>query len=227
MYKFVLLLCYFLSFSAYSGEVKIADVFYVLKVDGKEFSTNFFASETNLQLSSGKHVILMEYKDIFEGEDDGHTKITSEPFLVILEADNRDIIINKPLLEDIPAARKFSQNPKLQITDLKNKLISHQVHFLDDVKASNEQALLSNVNLSANITDTVKIDESHATTQDTLEKVEKQGNAPITKKHSQSKNSGSDIKHLQEPVALDMLNYWWQQASDEQRNAFISKINNK
>ncbi|NMP31432.1 DUF2057 domain-containing protein [Thalassotalea sp. M1531] len=205
-YFFVL---FTLSFSC-TAELLFPEQYQVLKVNGKDYSGSFFSSESRVELTNTKQVILYRYNELFDDTDnDDHTKIKSEPFVLIIEGTQQRLRVIEPNNLDIQQARTYALNPVLDIRGQSGQVISHTIASLIDFEQSQYQRAV-NKNLirleqpSSALVDENVVNQPKPLKNDSLEKA----NQPIKAQNSR---------------ALSMLNYWWQQASEQERQQFLQQ----
>ena len=116
---FFSLLCLMSVSHAFAAELVVPDVYKLIKVNGKAASSNFFSSETIVELKRGENVLLVQFSELFENvEDDDHITVKSEPQVVLFNLKENSIekyFIIAPFLSDSIEARKFAESPKIVI----------------------------------------------------------------------------------------------------------------
>ena len=179
---------------ANATSVTFPDVFEVIKVNGEDYSSNFFATETILVLAPGEHTILMAYENIFDDlANDDHTKVRSEPFLLSLTVSTEPLKLVTPKLANDKLAKEYIKNPQLIIIDNNEQTQPYKLIFLKDV---------ANKMLAMQTSSVVTLDTNISSTH---KEVKIKANEPNNK-------------------ALEMLKYWWQQATPEEQQSFKKMI---
>lgn len=192
---------------ANAGSITFPENYEVIKVNGKTYSQSFFASESKVELLSERNVILYRYNELFEDADFDHVNIKSEPY-VLLIADSKDtFIVTPPAIKDISQARMYGEKPLLKINNSKQQLVKHQIVSLNDY-------------------------EKKKFAQIKVEIVEQQDkenavNLVATANRTANKYKETTKAKLETSRAFDMLNYWWQQASEQEKQAFIRQLQTK
>lgn len=193
---------------ANAGSITFPENYEVIKVNGKTYSQSFFASESKVELASERNVILYRYNELFEDADFDHVNIKSEPY-VLLIADSKDtFIVTPPAIKDISQARIYGEKPLLKINNSEQQLVKHQIVSLNDYEK--KQFAQSKV----------EIVEQHQDKENAVNLVAK-ANSTASKDQEIAKAK------LETSRAFDMLNYWWQQASEQEKQAFIRQIQTK
>ena len=176
-----------LAFSAGANQITFPEVYDVLKVDGQERISNFFERKTEIPLTTGRHVILYRYNELFEDDDDGHTKIKSEPYVLVLQKGQESVVVNNPDNLDEAQARKYAELPKLSINSESGAEVVFKTFALSEFEQQQYRSVLD------------------SQTEKVLQTSEKKQTV-----------SGAN--------ALNMLNYWWQQATEQERTEFLKQI---
>jgi uncharacterized protein YccT (UPF0319 family) len=183
----------------FGAELVVPDVYKLIKVNGKAASSNFFSSETIVELRRGENVLLVQFSELFENiEDDDHITVKSEPQVVLFNLKENSIekyFIIAPLLFDGIEARKFAESPTIEIAYI-------------DKKSGQKKSIPT---LNENLT------EFKAGLA--LKKMAKNNLQPIDitdeKNMSKDKLSGN---------ALDHLKLWWKKADKAEQKLFIEFI---
>lgn len=208
----------FLSTFSYANTLIVPAQFDVLKVDGKNYDSSFFSVNQKIKLINGKHAVLLKYKELFDDpENDDHTTVKSEPFIVMFSMQGSPLELLSKVNKDEEEARGFAENPLVRIVDSRGKEVGSKTMLLADYEQKQFQvALLTQSQESGNSV------ESRSNIND-------QDNSPskkLTIPANTSTTIPSSAAGSSEPTpALEMLLYWWQQASEQQKQAFLSQLN--
>ena len=183
----------------FAKQLTFPDTFEVLKVNGQPYKSSFFESETELTLGSGRHIIEYRYSEIFEDDDvDDHIKIKSEPFVLDINLGQREIAVKNPNNLDIEQAKAYANKPELTLLGVNDtNQLDYKIISKIDYEQMRYQGLLN-----------------------TSEAVKR--NLPA--KTSTSTDIGLTAGQKVNSRAVEMLNYWWQQASEQERAAFLSQL---
>ncbi|WP_448556568.1 DUF2057 family protein [Thalassotalea montiporae] len=194
---------FFILFNAQSLSAKeliFPDVYEVLKVNGDSFSRGLFESESKITLPVGRHVILYRYSELFEDADnDDHVKVKSDQFVLVVNKAEETIEVLSPRNQEEKQAREYAKSPSLTLTTSSDKKVLYQTFALADFEQRQYQSVL----------------DTRSSNEEALAKPAMLPALP--------KQEGSDRKAHSR--ALDMLNYWWQQASEQEKTAFKQQHN--
>jgi len=196
--KLIALLVGLVVFSSISiaAEFTVPAQFQVLKIDGEKYTGSFFESTTTVNLTNGKHVVLLRYNELFEDADnDDHVKVKSEPFVVIFNMQDKPLFVVAKEFADERAARQFALSPNVSLKTNNNTTHPSESLLLSQFETRQYQQVVSKH---------VEVISSEDN------KIERSADIQT----STAKNSR----------ALDMLLYWWSQASKEDKAAFIDKL---
>lgn len=93
---------FFIAPPSQAAQVSFSDELELLNVDGH--SNNNI--DSSLELSPGSHVLVVRYRDLFEGvnADDPSTWVKSQPLFLQLVIDSNQITLAPPQLDDVNAA---------------------------------------------------------------------------------------------------------------------------
>lgn len=107
-----------------AATLTLPETFTAVTVNDIEQPSHFFAKKTVLELAKGDHTIVIEYKDLFDGDDD-HTTVRSKPIVLLFslneqEAANAKLSIKTLPLIEVEDAKAFVKKPKMTIVDQHN-----------------------------------------------------------------------------------------------------------
>ncbi|CAM4060088.1 DUF2057 domain-containing protein [Pseudoalteromonas byunsanensis] len=183
---------------ANSATVNFSVELYPLQVNDQEVEHSLFSKVTELEVAPGRHILKMKYNDLYELNYDEHEVIESEPFWVVVElTDEGDyqVVFQRP--ETVDLAKQFAKHPSASL-----RTPNSQVIALKTLK--NRPSLPSERQV---IKDEVVIESP----------------TPVVPLSS-APASHKPVKGISHPDAYSMLEFWWQQASEAQRAAFLEKI---
>ncbi|REL27173.1 DUF2057 domain-containing protein [Thalassotalea euphylliae] len=162
----------------------------VLKVNGEKYRSGFFDTEHVIPLSTGRHVILYRYKELFEEEDgDGHVTIRSDHQVLVINKQAADIYIEKPQHHAEKQARAYAKKPKLVLSSKGQQTVDYSTFALAEFEQQQYQSVLD---------------------------------APVSANQEINTKSNQETRASR---ALEMLNYWWHQASAQEKAAFRKQNN--
>ncbi|WP_286261366.1 DUF2057 family protein [Thalassotalea atypica] len=210
--------CFF-SGCVVASSLTIDEPLELLKINGQEHVANFFASKTSIDLVKGRHVVLMRYKDIFDDSDeDDHTTVKSEPFIVIFDItdDNQQLVAVSPEINNLKAARGFAEEPSMSLIEqATDSVVSTEVMSLVEFEQKQFQAAITLPPVKQKPSTPVVVDQ----------KVKLSQTVQNPKKNFQAiKDNASLNDASQNTRALEMLMYWWQEASQEDKKIFLEKV---
>lgn len=190
---------------AYAATVKFSEELIPLQVNENKVEHSLFSSVDEVTVSQGQHKIRVKYKDLYEIDYDEHEVIESEPFWLVVNIENNEAIyqLSMPRADDIDGAKQYIKSP---FVTFKEQGANSQALRLEPVKA---QVVLSTEQKSkTHLPATTAPSNSAAPKSSSKIQVvaEKSPNAPVS----------------QQPSALSMLEFWWSQASEQEKAAFLA-----
>ena len=205
MRKLVLLssaLMLFNSISSLAETIHFPEEFVPLQVGDRLIEQSFFSRVDDVELAPGTYQLKLKYTDLYEQGYDDHQVVESEPFWVEVtfeQGKNYDLVFNRA--SNAVAAEVFAESPQVSLK----------------AKGSELAMPLSIVNYRA-VSAPV---QAVATAPVVAAKNKPATAAPVTLPANVS--GGKDgLKKM--PNAAAMLEFWWQQASPEERRAFLQKV---
>lgn len=190
------------TFVSAAAQLEIPETISVLKVDNKPKTLSFFSRSTTLDLAEGKHILLLQYKELFENVDeDDHVTIKSEPFVLLLSVNSGEsYTLTHAMQTEEVNARKFSEAPTVSVTNKNKEEIKIYTQNLVDFEA---RAIFNSMDSNQ---PSVIQPESNI---------------------SAERNTEGELVENKNTQAYEMLKYWWQRASKAQQEQFILEVNNK
>lgn len=189
---------------AQAAELVIPEPFDVLQVNDAAFGATL-QREKRLTLAPGRHVIVLEYDQIFDADfGDSHDRIESKPFALVLTiAEESVLTVQDPQLRSGDEARRYANAPTLRVFDQARRELAVQVLPVQAVgDAFVTPAAAVPVAVSGQAVAPVAAPSP---------------TAAIAPQAAQPAPSASN-----DP--LQQLQYWWQRATPEQRAAFLQQI---
>jgi len=105
--------------NVFAVQLVVPDVYQLIKVNGESISSNFFSSETVVDLKIGRNTVILRYSELFEDDDnDDHETIKSAPQIVVFTIAKNEInkySLISPEFDDDEQARLYAQLPKIKI----------------------------------------------------------------------------------------------------------------
>ncbi|QOL25003.1 DUF2057 domain-containing protein [Thalassotalea sp. LPB0316] len=201
-FKHLVLSTCFICAPAIAGQLMVSETLKVLEINGKEHNGGFLAKDTTFDIQPGEQKLLLKYQEFFEEDFENFATIRSKPFLFSFYANgDQDYQLATPELDNEREGKAFAKQPQVIITSTDAEPVASQVSMLS-----------STAPLTAPTVGTPSAAQ------------QKQSNAKTPVLQEQSKQENIAISK-QSPTALSMLTYWWQQASETERQAFLAQIN--
>jgi len=179
----------------------VTEKFIVISVNGKNFSSSIFESQAKVNLNKGINKIALKYKELFESndDDDDHTVIDSDIFVIQMFIDKDQTYKLRYLRPmDASAARRYAREPIVSIVNQQGKNIN-----------------VENIYLAAQSRGFVNQATRINTTSQTMINL----TSPNKIVNTATANTDSS-----KPKAGQMLIFWWDQADEKQRKAFLEQI---
>ncbi|WP_158678069.1 DUF2057 domain-containing protein [Pseudoalteromonas sp. T1lg23B] len=193
---------------ANSATVNFSTELYPLQVNEQEVEHSLFSKVTELELAPGRHILKLKYNDLYELNYDEHEIIESEPFWVIVELMNEgdyQVVFQRP--ETVDLAKQFAKHPSaaLQLPNgetLALKTLKYRPSALPERQVAKGKGTVKSVTAAAPLS-----------------------SAPLSSTPpSSTPPSNKSAKGVSHPDAYSMLEFWWQQANEAQRAAFLERI---
>lgn len=199
------------------AELSYPDTLSLIKVDNKSYTWSFW-DDPIVELSEGRHVIILKYKELFDNpESDDHVTIKSEPFVLLFTAEEgQSYHLEHEVLSEESEARVFAQNPTLVLKNKDNQVVDI---FTQDLVAFEARAIFNSVENASTMKPANVLPKA-------LPVAAPDNAAANLPQSPQALNQATLKKAEVNQQAYDMLTYWWKQASMEQKALFIQDINN-
>jgi len=176
----------------------------LIAIDGENIdeAAGFILSpSTSYSLTEGKHRVSLKYYDVWPADDELHEIIQSKPFSMEYNFNSNSVYqVEFNIPRSIEEAQAFAKLPSCEITpfaDITQGLASSNDNQLEAPDADNAPGLELS---SSEIIDEVNQIE------------EEMSNAVEVSNSPDSANS------------LDMLHFWWERASDDERERFFHSV---
>lgn len=188
-------------------ELTLAQAFNLKAINGQLIQSSLFGQSRKLNLNPGLNLLAVEYEEVFDSDNnDDFDLVKSDIFLIeiYLEANSRYLQrYLKP--QNAEAAKSYAKFPLFEIIKAGDSSTA-QVRFEFKPLASNQDSFLQS---ATRVRPNATLDLSHPQENSTQQPVKKQ---------LADKNSSYPMGQSQ---ARQMLEYWWQQATPEERAQFI------
>ncbi|MBD1583340.1 DUF2057 domain-containing protein [Pseudoalteromonas sp. S16_S37] len=182
---------------AHSATVNFSQELYPLQVNEQEIEHSLFNKVTKLTLAPGKYALKLKYSDLYELDYDEHEVVESEPFWVTMLIDQEgdyQLLFKRPV--DVAQAEQFAKKPSVAVRQPDNQVVT-LVRIKPMVMHGGDVVSQQKMVSSA---------------------------VQATQVLVQPSSSVAKPKGVSHPDAFSMLEFWWQQANDAQRVAFLEKI---
>lgn len=183
-----------------AATVNVSDNLIVSEINDKAIDNGFIGKKSSFELSSGNHALIVRYKDVFEDLDFAEDRLVeSQEFVVkFTVTDQKQLKLSTTKINNLKSAENFVKSPHLILKDRNNAQLPLSLEKVADYKLAKQVDLAVNSLASKQV-------ESH-----TLAKT-----ATVA---TTIKNSADNT--LQQVNSLTMLKYWWQNASNEEKQRF-------
>jgi len=200
-----LLLGSFIAVEANAATLMVTDNLILRDVDDKAVEHGFLSKKRTIDLTQGKHTLVIKYKDVFEDLDMGEDRLVkSDYFVVKLVVENQQkLFLSTSKISDLASAERFVKSPEVILLDENKQELVLELETLSDYKLG-QQVTKVVTTLSA----PVVISQSNSTTMTTAE-------------DSQAFNN----KVINKVDTVPMLKYWWQKANKDEKENFLKFIN--
>ena len=194
------------SFSSVAETIHFPEEFVPLQVGERLIEQSFFSRVDDVELAPGTYQVKMKYTDLYEQGYDDHQVVESEPFWVELTVESGkdyDLVFNRA--SNAVAAEVFAESPQVSLK----------------AKGSELAVPLSIVSYRAASAPAQAVASAPVAATSTSNKPAIA--VPVT---LPAKVPGGQAGLKNMPNAAAMLEFWWQQASPEERRAFLQKVSN-
>ena len=188
-----------ISTQALAATVNVSDNLVVSAVNDKRIENSFLHNKSSFELNRGDHALILRYKDVFEDlEFNEERRVESQDFVVKFTiTDQEQLELSTVKIKDLAAAEKFKRAPELQLKDGHDNQLSLSLEEVSDYKLAKQ----------------VDIAVSALATNKTIQT---QGSAVPAATVLSGKQTGTSIRIN----SLNMLKYWWQNASTDEKQRF-------
>lgn len=199
-----------LSFSAVGEVVTFPEELVPLQLDNQPIEQSFFSRIDKLDIPAGQHNLKLKYSDLYEEDYDDHQTVESAPFWVSITIDagqNYALTFNRATT--LAQAKQFAKAPQVQLRSNQGAQALAKVAAPAPVVQAVQPVVSAMPN---NIPSTAPNNSvPNKATAKPVEQTRSALSAPAPKAVN----------------AQSMLLFWWQQASDAERQAFLQQIKAK
>ena len=181
----------------------------ILSVDKKTYTGKLFSrGDKTLKLEPGQHEILVEYDIIWDISADDHENIQSKPFQITFSAEpGKQYYIKLPSFKYVEEAQKYAKKPVFELIDrTTNRVVATKVTHHDVYRS-----IFSN-----------RFSEPVAATKPVHDPVPAASVIAVPATNKAASQSVDTNNTNSTPVK--MLEYWWNQANEQQRKHFLESI---
>ena len=208
-----------------AADLKVPDNILVTKVNGQTTSFGLIQKETKVSIRDGRNVIVLRYRDSFEDYDnDDFTHVKSDPHVLIFNAsDNQNYQIKKVNFDDEDQAEKFAKNFAVTLLDVDGNQVAATLttehNYLSRIDAYVAQAEKSQA-----VVETKQPKKSGSANQSAAQRAA--AVTPVIEDNTQIINGSENLadEQTKNPHTLNMLQYWWSQATEAEKKAFKQHI---
>jgi len=183
----------------------VTDNLIIRDIDDKAVEQGFLSTKQTVELAHGQHTLVIKYKDVFEDLDMGEERLVkSDYFVVKFNVKNQQTLFLSTIkITDLAQAERFVRTPELTLHDEDKRTLVLDLETLSDYELS-KQVTKVVTTLSAPVV--------------------------VTKSNSQITNMTKDTQDFNQKVidevdAVPMLKFWWNKASQGEKEDFVDFIN--
>lgn len=180
---------------AYGATIKFNEELLPLQLGSEVVEHSLFSKVTELEVTPGTYAIKLQYTDLYELDYDEHEVVESDTFWIEVH------VIHDGVYQVTFDRAEDVEQAKIFAQKPQIKIISPRGEVLSrqsDEHSSSVNTVPQQPQISAPSAQSTEV-------------------RPIT--------SSMSVKSASLPDAATMLDFWWQQASSEQRSAFLRKVN--
>ena len=201
-----------ISFDLSATRLTVSDNLVVSEIDGKTVEHGFIGNKSIFTLNQGKHALMVHYHDVFEDLDFAEDRVVKSKAFVIefFLANEKQVKLTTVKIKNLSQAERFVKSPELIIIDENNKQLVLALVNLADYKLARQvdiavSALTDNQTVNQAVLP-VAVNQafySNKTSQRDISQIETSSN-----------------KISMQVDSLIMLKFWWQNATDKDKNSF-------
>lgn len=186
-----------------AAQLIVPEAYDVLSVNGVEQGMSLMRKK-EIALQPGQNVIVLEYDEIFDSEiNDSHDSIRSQPYaLVFTISANQDLRLHSPGIKSREQAESYAKAPTFRVETLSGPRVEYQAFPAKDLSLAINQP---------------------PTTVAPPVTTPPPGKTPRMPYVTEPSSNNTATPPAQ-PDALQMLQFWWSQATPEQRQQFLQQI---
>lgn len=200
-----LLLSSFATFSVNAAKFSITDNLIIRDIDDKSVEQGFLKNKQMFELTQGKHILVLKYKDVFEDLEFGEERLVKSDYFVVkfTVESQQELLLSTSNINDLAAAERFVKSPELNLLDEHKQEIVLALETLKDYE------------LAKQVTKVVTTLSTPVVSAKSNEKI-------TTTTESEQAFNTQVINNVD---TVPMLKYWWQKANRDEKNSFLDFIN--
>ena len=169
-------------------------------VDDEDMGVSFIGQHQTYDIKAGKHVLLVEYADMFDVGADDHEKVVSRPAKITFVAEpGKQYQVRHPEHKKLEDAKQFAEEPAFWMVDL-----ATGARIDTQVELSRPRSFFEGLKL-----------QNKPEYQFASDQVNQPAAAPVA---AQSNVPAGDLTNLK------MLQYSWKNATEQERTVFLEWI---
>ena len=103
-----------------AGVIQSASIVQILYIDDEEVKAGFIGQTPKYRVEAGERVVMVEYADLFNIDNDEHEKVVSRPAKVTFTVEGGSLYEIQSLAPtELEAAKAFAEQPTVQVVNVK------------------------------------------------------------------------------------------------------------
>lgn len=195
-----------------AATLNVADALIVSSIDDKTVEHGFIGSKSTFTLQQGEHALIVRYKDVYEDLDFAEERvIESKAFVVTFSlVAEQQLTLDTVAITDLVQAERFAKNPKLKLIDENDKQVAFKLVDVAEYKLV-QQVNIAVTSLKTNAATSNLVSPANTAQQQALSV---QPAVNIKQTMAPENNISAQVN------ALTMLKFWWQKASEADKEQF-------
>jgi len=198
-----------------AATLTVSDNLIISEVDDKTIEHGFIGKKSTFTLNQGEHAVVVRYKDVFEDLDFAEDRVVeSQDFVVKFTlAKEQQVKLTTAKIKNLSQAEHFSKAPELSLIDENNQPLVLELVAVADYKLARQ----------VNIAVSSLADKAAKKNTALPMEVNKATQASATPQHAVITSNNI----LTQVDSLTMLKYWWQTASNTEKDQFKQFLTHK
>ncbi|SHH28180.1 DUF2057 domain-containing protein [Ferrimonas marina] len=223
-----------LSPAAWADTLRIPMELTYVGLNGEKVSTSLFSHKSKVELQDGVNRVALKYNDLVpESIGDGHEKVESNPFVIELQASGGQeyTVALASRIRNIRDAKAFAEAPKVVITDRQGNEVAFNQNLTEGDDPNLFDRMLGEpapgqtveqVAIAATAVGTAAVATSSAASAPAAVATTAPAAAAPVAAAPVATEAAAQAPAAANPQAEAMLKYWWEQADEQTRKAFMS-----